>query len=231
VSIIPILGFIANYLVITPVLTAGFYLVSNYVRRNQPVEFGSFFDGFQFTVPLMLQSAAMYGIILVILSPTIYLLYNTGIVEWYIGLIRNPLESPASPPVFEPRIALIFLLNMLPLLYIGIAYLWAPHFILFHKMNFWEAMEASRRLITRKWFSVFTLPLSLLGIFFLVFVLLGFLSFVLPFVGMAITFLVSIGILFVAPAYFCMIYAAFEDVMGLGEEEEADQDLLHHLIE
>ena len=88
-----------------------------------------------------------------------------------------------------------FLVLILPGIYLSVAYYFAPFFIIFGKMNFSEAMESSRKLVHREWFSIFGLIiiLALLNI-------LGVLAF-------------GVGVLFTIPISFCAMYVAFDDVM------------------
>ena len=91
------------------------------------------------------------------------------------------------------------LLLIIPGLYLGVAYSFTYFFIIFHNMEFWPAMEASRKLITRNWFPVFGFVL-VLGIINL----LGLLC-------------LGVGLLFTIPLTCCAMYAAFEDVVGTEE--------------
>ncbi len=88
------------------------------------------------------------------------------------------------------------LLLIIPGLYLGVAYSFTSFFIVFNNMEFWPAMEASRKLITRNWFPVFGFVL-VLGIINL----LGLLC-------------LGVGLLFTVPLTSCAMYAAFEDVVG-----------------
>lgn len=89
-----------------------------------------------------------------------------------------------------------FLALIIPGIYLSVAYYFAPYFIVFGKMGFWEAMETSRRMVHREWFSIFglILVLALLNI-------LGVLAF-------------GVGILFTLPITFCAMYVAFDDIMN-----------------
>ena len=91
-------------------LTVGFYIVANKISKGEPYEFGTFFKGFDFFVPLLLFTL-ISGIFIA------------------LGLV-----------------ALI-----VPGIYLAVAYIFAPLFIVFGKMEFWDGMEYSRKLITRKW--------------------------------------------------------------------------------
>jgi hypothetical protein len=142
-------------LLVSGPLTAGFYIVANKISKGEPYEFGTFFKGFDFFVPLLL-----YTLI--------------GIIFIALGLV-----------------ALI-----VPGIYLAVAYTFAPLFIVFAKMEFWDGMEYSRKLITKKWWNLFGLVLLLMLI------------------NMAGTLAFLMGLLFTIPLSYCAIYAAFEDIVG-----------------
>ena len=100
-------------------LTAGFYIVANKISKGEPYEFGTFFKGFDFFVPLLLWS--LIGGIFIALG----------------------------------MVALI-----VPGIYLAVAYTFAPLFIVFAKMEFWDGMEFSRKLVTKKWWNIFGLSCS-----------------------------------------------------------------------
>lgn len=90
-------------------------------------------------------------------------------------------------------IGTIFLL--IPGIYLGVAYSFTSLFIIFGQMNFWNAMETSRKVITKQWWNFFGLMLVTVGI-----VLLGFLA-------------LGIGVWVAFPLMSCIYYAAFEDIV------------------
>ena len=136
-------------------LTVGFYIVANKISKGEPYEFGTFFKGFDFFVPLLLFTL-ISGIFIA------------------LGLV-----------------ALI-----VPGIYLAVAYIFAPLFIVFGKMEFWDGMEYSRKLITRKWWNIF-------GLLLLLFL-----------INVAGTLAFLVGLLFTIPLSCCAIYAAFEDIVG-----------------
>ena len=136
-------------------LTAGFYIVANKISKGEPYEFGTFFKGFDYFLPLLLYSL-ISGIFVA------------------LGLV-----------------ALI-----IPGIYLAVGYTFAPLFIVFAKMEFWDGMEFSRKLVTKRWWDIFGLVLLLM---------------LINLVG-ALAFLV--GLLFTIPLSCCAIYAAFEDIIG-----------------
>jgi uncharacterized membrane protein len=89
-----------------------------------------------------------------------------------------------------------YLAFVIPGIYLTVAYTFALPLIVFGKMDFWDAMEGSRKLITREWVSIFIL------VFFLALLnILGALAF-------------GVGLLISFPLSICIIYAAFEDIIG-----------------
>ena len=142
-------------LLVSGPLTAGFYIVANKISKGEPYEFGTFFKGFDFFVPLLLWS--LIGGIFIALG----------------------------------MVALI-----VPGIYLAVAYTFAPLFIVFAKMEFWDGMEFSRNMVTKKWWDIFGFVLLLVLIN-----IVGALAFV-------------VGLLFTIPITYCAIYAAFEDIVG-----------------
>jgi hypothetical protein len=99
-------------------------------------------------------------------------------------------------------IAIGFVLLILPGIYLIVAYLFAQPLVIDKGADFWQAMETSRQLITKKWFSFFGLLL---------------LIFLLNFVG-AIP--LGLGLLITIPFSVCIIAAAYEDIVGLNSVAE-----------
>ena len=96
-----------------------------------------------------------------------------------------------------------FVALILPGIYLAVAYSLVVGVIIDRKMDFWEAMETSRKVITRKWFS-----------FFLLFILIALLN-------LAGLLALGIGLIFTIPWSTVIVAAAFEDVFGLESEEFA----------
>jgi hypothetical protein len=91
------------------------------------------------------------------------------------------------------------LLCILPGIYLAIAWSFAIPFVLFYTGDFWQALELSRKVITKNWFGFFALVL--------VAALLSGLGVILCFVGIFLTL----------PIFYLSIYAAYEDVVGTGK--------------
>ncbi len=89
------------------------------------------------------------------------------------------------------------LLLVIPGIYLAVAYLFAMPLVIDKKMNFWDAMEVSRKVITKNWFAFFG--------FVLVIVLINIAG-VIP---------LGLGLLVTIPLSTCAIAAAYADVIGL----------------
>ena len=96
--------------------------------------------------------------------------------------------------IFLGTLALI-----LPGIYLAVAYSFAIPFIIFAKMEFWDGMEISRKLVTKNWWSIFGLLILL---------------FLINLLGAMVFF---VGLLFTVPLTYCAIYAAFDEIVGTGE--------------
>lgn len=142
-------------LLVSGPLTAGFYIVANKISKGEPYEFGTFFKGFDFFVPLLLWTL--------------------------IGGIF---------------IALGLVVLIVPGIYLAVAYTFVPLFIVFGKIEFWDGMEFSRKLVTKKWWNIFGFVLLLMLI------------------NMAGALAFLVGLLFTIPLTYCAIYVAFEDIVG-----------------
>jgi len=90
-----------------------------------------------------------------------------------------------------------FLALIIPGIYLTVGYIFTPFYIVFAKMDFWQAMESSRKLVHREWFSIFG--------FLIVLVLINILGI------MAL----GIGLLITIPLSYCALYAAFDDIVGV----------------
>lgn len=89
------------------------------------------------------------------------------------------------------------MLLIIPGFYLLIAYTFAIAFVAARNFDFWEALESSRKVITKNWFSFFAF-----GIVLFLINVVGFLIF-------------GIGLLVTVPVSQCAIAAAFQDIVGL----------------
>lgn len=85
---------------------------------------------------------------------------------------------------------------ILPGIYLAVAYLFTYVLILDHKIDFWPAMEVSRRIITANWFMMF---------------LLVIVAAILSALG---TVLLIVGVVLTAPFFYAVFAAAYEQLVG-----------------
>lgn len=205
-SLIPLIGSLLTNLVLTPALMVGGYLAAHKLNQDEPLDFGTFFRGFDYLGQLALAALVTNLIILACFIPILLVWYMGGSLNFFWELYLNPLAEPEVP-----SFPLWSLLLLAPVLYFSIAYSWSYHFIVFYEMEFWDAMETSRKVIGKQW-----------GLFFLFLFILGLL------VGLGVL-LFFVGVLVTFPILICANYAAFAEVTGL--LEEAEDDLVEHLID
>ncbi|GAB4383308.1 MAG: hypothetical protein Kow00121_44950 [Elainellaceae cyanobacterium] len=94
-------------------------------------------------------------------------------------------------------IVLGFLLLLIPGIYLAVAYTFTSPLIIERKMDFWQAMETSRKVVTKQWFS---------------FLWLGILVF---FINVAGALACGLGLLVTVPLTYCTYVAAYENIFGL----------------
>lgn len=94
-----------------------------------------------------------------------------------------------------------FMLLIIPGIYLAVGYMLTTFLIIDHRMEFWQAMETSRKIITKEWlaFFVFALVLFLVN-------LLGLLAF-------------GVGLLITAPVTSCAAAIAYQEIVGLHSTE------------
>ncbi len=123
-----------------------------------------------------------------VLSGIVYTAMLAGIYYAYLKILRG--EGANVNDVFMPFkevlnnivimsiiktifIAIGFLLFIIPGIYLVVSYLFAELLIVDKKMDAWEALEESRKRITKKWFSYFAFLVVLAVINFLGLIPLG----------------------------------------------------------
>ncbi|AFY74182.1 hypothetical protein Syn7502_02170 [Synechococcus sp. PCC 7502] len=98
--------------------------------------------------------------------------------------------------------ALGFLLLIIPGIYIAVSYAFALQIAIDWELDFWEALETSRKFVSKNWFSVF-----------------GFLL-VLGLINLAGALVLGIGLFFTAPLTICSLLVAYNDILGNKPEPE-----------
>jgi len=94
-----------------------------------------------------------------------------------------------------------FVLLLLPGIYLAICYMFTTFLVIDYRMEFWQAMEMSRTIISRNWFSFFGFACVLFALN-----LLGALAF-------------GIGLLITIPVTSCAAAIAYKEIVGLYSSE------------
>jgi uncharacterized membrane protein len=89
-----------------------------------------------------------------------------------------------------------FLLLIIPGVYLAVGYLFASLLVVDRRLDFWQAMETSRRTVQPLWFGLFTFALLLLLL------------------NLAGALLLGLGLLVTVPLTFCILTVAYGDIMG-----------------
>jgi len=208
VELLPMGGNLINQIIINPILGVGAYFVARNISKGDEYNFDQFWKGFQFVSPLILMSLIQSAAFLFIVSPILvggdFNLY----LEWFEELQNMPLAVDSFPG-FQTW----YLLLLLPIIYLSIAWTYAPLLVIFYDLPAWDAMEASRKIISRQW-----------GIFALFYFLVVIIS-----ISGALLF--GIGILYTLPIGSCILYASFEDIINFYVKDDEEDDLMDHLID
>ena len=194
-AVIPFVGSIASLIVGGP-LQAGNYIVAFKIGKGQPVEFGDFFKGFQNAYFLHIFLATL------VISILVGLCFAPAIIVIFLAAATADVSGDAGAGILSvvgPLGILLFLVGLVAAIFISVAYLFAIPLIVGKRMEFWPAMEASRKILAKQWFSVFSISNR----------------FLVGFINLAGMLLCGIGILFTAPLSACAVAAAYESIVGL----------------
>ena len=89
-----------------------------------------------------------------------------------------------------------FLLCIIPGIYLAVAYLFAKTLVIDKRLEFWDAMECSRKVVTRNWFPIFGL-LIVGGLFM-----------------MAGVLALLVGLFITMPIFYAALMFAYEDIFN-----------------
>ena len=185
---IPCLGHVVQLafnIVVQPVLMGGLWYVLLRRYRGQPAAAGEVFDGFKlFFAQSLLVNLIMTLIILAAVLP--------GALVVGVGAI----SIHSNHVLGGSLIAAGAVLAIIPVFYLGVCYGFAMPLVADRRMQFWPAMETSRRVVMKHWFGIFAF------------------GFVTGLLGLLGVFACGVGLIFTVPMCFCMFMAAYENIFG-----------------
>ncbi len=209
-GLIPVLSIIVG-LIVSPALNAGYsYYLKGYLKDDTS-EFSNFFNGFKspqiwqlFLAHLI--SQLIIGAVALVL---IIIICGTTIMQYADELISlsNPANISKNQEIAETLMAsglvVGILISVLIALCLALFWILASQFVVFRELTFWDALEASRKIVMKKFFSY-------LGwaIVWLIIILVS----ALP---------CGLGLLFTIPAFMLSTYALYMQVTG--DEEVLNQ--------
>ncbi len=203
-GLIPIIGNILTS-ILNYILIAGVFIYTRNMLNGQG-EFGDFFGGFNYVKEIV-----MYSLVYILLMLPAFLLVIFAVLpEGFIDVVTSssdPQQIIEEMQYLSSSISgitiLWILLAAIYLLYIGLSYSLALIFIVDRNMGFWDAMEASRKLVGK-----------------------NFLSFLFMFIILGIIMIISaipcgLGLLVTVPFTYTTLFAVYDTVVGA---EDSDMD-------
>lgn len=135
---IPIVGILAS-LLLTQVFNGGLYYYFVKLSRGDATVVGDGFSGFALAFgQLVLLSLVMNLLIAVAMLPIVLPIVGMALWEW-------------NPWVMVP----LAIVLALPVIYVSIAWTFAAILVIDRGLEFWDAMELSRKVVSKCWFRVF----------------------------------------------------------------------------
>ncbi len=196
---IPYIGILIG-LALNGVLFGGLYWFYLKLIRGQKAELADAFAGFQTAfIPLMLASAVS-GILTLLAAGIVAIPMLITVIPLLIKFSKDP---ELAPDILLPALGVGSILNIFFCVLVAMVLygLWAFAFplIIDKRMQFWEAMETSRKAVLSNFVSIFVLFLvgGLLAIFGLI--------------------ACCIGVFFTIPIFFGSVAYAYEDLFGNSE--------------
>ncbi len=195
-GLVPVLGSLAVNLFVSDCLLIGFALgVTHYLRTGMG-DFGSYWTGFRFAGQIILFRLLLIlpGLLVVGL---LFLTPAQGLIREYIDSVQTQQTPDQDTMVFFFMQAIFWIfLASLVFGFLLTPMVFVPFFIVFYKLNAWDAIVYSYRFVTRKWLATFGLVI-LAGL-----------------IGVAGFIMLVIGALYTFPAMRNILFACFMGLTG-----------------
>jgi hypothetical protein len=206
---IPIIGGIANNLVVSPCFTASAIYITWQISKGYGwTDFGDMFKGFSYVTPVMI-ATLIQAIVMIFIGVLCFFSLIPDLVDlWQMSQgsrafqNQDEISELFQNVFFNAKVILLFCVFMLAMLVISVIWAFKFHFIVIYKMDAWPAMELSRKISSHNF-------LRLVGLFILI--------------GLIVVISVlpcGIGLLFSLPLSIGAIYSAFAQITGSDQTEE-----------
>lgn len=204
---------LAATLFLFPLISALMFVICRQLDNSEPPQISTAWEKTVPHIGRILLSNLIYSIILtVILVPTIYVLSQNGFFEWFAAAQTDP-ELAQTPPEMSEQDGWITLLNLIPFVYLAVAFSWAYPLVLFFGAGAWSALEYSRRLVSKRWWTLFILILTFFSILLIFSSVVGSIAGASP----GIANLVGVALFLALPWYNCALYVGFRRAVGWDE--------------
>ncbi len=219
VSFLPGVSLVSG--ILSSCLGAGIFIFCRGIRNGNQ-EFGMFFNGFNYFVQILLYSL----VLLLFYIPAIILIFTVMIPfellpELFSGMSDPEYFAEEFAYIMEGRIGIFIgvgLLVFIMAIYLTVSYSFVIPLIVDEEMKFWDAMETSRKIVAKQFFSY-------LGMY----ILLG----IILMLGVIVT--CGLGYFVVTPIYVCILFAAYDSILdpkkdlgitsAIDEFGQKDQDI------
>ncbi len=139
---------IASFVLTGPLLGGAYYLLLRRIRQ-QPAEAADVFAGFRFSVGQLILGYIVSGLLTTLAA-------LPGLIIMFRPLYLM-LHQQALAPGMLLEVMVGFVLAMIPAMYLGVCWVFTLPLIIDKQMSFWPAMGASRRMVSKHWWTVFAL--------------------------------------------------------------------------
>lgn len=218
VAFIPLIGSIAAQ-ILGAILMVGYYVFCQNIKLSTSPSFDDLFKGFSSFGRIAIIQLILLAFIIVIMLP----LFIYGFSVFFSGIfsaIKDPMYyDPTPAEVFQmfdfQALIPLMVITYLFLIFIQIIYMFAAPVAHFYQASAWQSMEASRKVIQKRFFHFFGL-IIVLG-------LINILGVLCLFVGLLVTI----------PLTYTTMYAAFDDIFnpdensGIEVPDESFEDRAH----
>ncbi len=184
-------GNVLSSIVMMP-LFMGAIIVAKMLDKGESYSFSNFFDGYKYFGEIAIASLIRIGV--VILLAVVCLIPFGMKAIFNLANFEEVMQDPIT--IIQTLAIPIFILIALYII-IFTFWLFAFMFIVFPKFKAWPALEASRKIISKRFFNWFGFCILLILVNFMGMLLFG------------------IGLLITIPASICAMYLAFDEVCGV----------------
>ena len=219
-AFIPIVGGILTSVLLSPALLVGYAMYARKVDVEGKAPFETFFDGFKSNYGQLIIVNLIIQLIVMGLSS----IFLVSIFSDMAPLFTEMMDAASDPEYMEEIMQEViltmlasfrenwwlFAIYIILTLIIQVLYMLANYFVVFYGFGFWEAMESSRKLMSK----VFVKAIIIM-------IIAGFIMLV----GSMVT--LGFGFLFFYPFLVLVYFSIFKQVAGFSDENAALEDELN----